>query len=200
MQLNNISALFAKIRQVGALIAVFSSMMLIFVSCAGAQVKNGYSEAFGFLAKEQSLGENYAVILKDFGKEDLGNYAEGIALYANAKAEYDGLIQQLKYNLKAGRPLDSSSDFQSKLETAADQRVAFTSFVTEKVISGDPNRKNPAVIAAIAAVPELVDALTKVTNSIWQEYRSVNDAKKREMIEQLESFSWKPFQDIGKGN
>lgn len=200
MQFRNKKSFFSNIRQTGATVVAFSCMMLIFAGYGWAQGKNEFSEAIGFLAKEQSLGENYAAILKEFGKEDLSNYAEGIALYANAKAEYDGLIQQLNYELTAGQALDASPAFQNKLKTAADQRVAFTSFVTEKVIRSDPNKKNPLAIAAITAVPELIDALTKVAKSIWQEYRTVKDAEKKAIIEQLDALRWKSFLETGKGH
>ena len=200
MQFKTRGRSFTGIRQVGASVAAFSCMMLIFAGCAGAQGKKDFSESVGFLGKEQSLGESYAVILKEFGKENMENYANGIVLYANAKAEYDGLIAQLKYDLKAAHAVDSSSKFESKLKTAADRRVAFTSFVTEKVIRNDPNRKNPAIIAGIATVPELVDALIKVGKSIWEEYRRVNDAQKKAIMDQLDGLRWKSFQDTGKGN
>jgi len=200
MQFKTRGSLFTGIKQVLVSVAAFSCMMWIFAGCAGAQGKKDFSASIGFLAKEQSLGESYAVILKEFGKEDMRNYAEGIRLYANAKAEYDGLIEQLKSDLKGGQEVDSSSKFQSKLKTAADQRVAFTSFVTEKVIRNDPNRKNPVAIAAIAAVPQLVDALIKVSKSIWQEYQSVNEGQKKEILDQLDKLKWKSFQDTGKGN
>jgi hypothetical protein len=172
---------------------------LVFMGCATAQEKNNFSEAIGFFAKEQSLAENYAVILKEFGKEDIKNYAEGIRLYAEGKAEYDGLIEQLQYDLKAGKALDGSAAFQNKLKNAADKRVAFTSFVTDKIIRDDPERKNPLAIAAIGLAPELIEALTKAGKTIWQEYRNVNKERKQEILDQLDALKWKAFHEIGGG-
>ena len=180
-------------------IVSFSCIISIFLSCATAQEKDNFPEAIGILAKEQSLAENYAVILKEFGKEDIKNYAEGIRLYAEAKAEYDGLIEQLIYNLKADKALDTSPDFQNKLKNAADKRVAFTSFVTDKIIRDDPERKNPLAIAAIGLAPELLDALTKVGKTIWQEYRNVNKEQKQEIVDQLDTLKWKAFHEIAGG-
>ena len=99
-------------RRIGLYVWAFSSLILIFAGCAGAGEKGDFSDAIGFLAKEQSLAENYAAILKEFGKEDLQIYAEAIGLYANAKAEYDGLIEQMKYELQTGKTLQPSSEFQ----------------------------------------------------------------------------------------
>jgi hypothetical protein len=49
-------------------------------------------EAMRFLAHEKSAAEQYAVILSTLGKNDAVLYVRGIALYADAKAEFDGLI------------------------------------------------------------------------------------------------------------
>ncbi|MBI5552656.1 MAG: hypothetical protein HY911_14205 [Desulfobacterales bacterium] len=180
--------------------AVLVCYLLIFTDVGQAGQEGAFSEAIGFLAKEQSLGESHAMILKEFGKEDMHLYAEGIQLYATAKAEYDGLLGQLKYDLSNDRSVDTSAEFQRKLKTAADQRVAFTSFVTEKVIRNEPDRKNPLAIAAIAAVPELVDGLSKAGISIWQEYRNVKASRQKEILDQLDGLKWKSFQDTGKSN
>jgi len=177
----------------------FFCIISFFTGCAAAQEKSDFSEAIGFLAKEQSLAQSYVSILNEFGKDDLKNYAEGIRLYADAKGEFDGLIEQLKYNLKAGKALDDSSDYQSVLKNAADQRVAFTSFVTDKIISDDPERKNPLALAAIAVAPELIDALTKVGKTIWQEYRNVGKERKQEILDQLDTLKWKAFHEIAGG-
>lgn len=177
----------------------FSCIISFFTSCATAQEKGNFSEAIGFLAKEQSLAENYAVILKEFGKENIKNYAEGIRLYAEAKAEYDGLIEQLIFNLKEDQALETSPAFQSKMENAADKRVAFTSFVNDKIIRDDPERKNPLAIAAIGLAPELIDALTKAGKTIWQEYRNVKKEKKQEILDQLDTLKWKAFHEIAGG-
>lgn len=182
------------------LVVTIEFILLIFTCCALAQGAGDFSDAIGFLAKEQSLAESYATILKEFGKKDMRVYAQGIELYAKAKAEYDGLIEQLKYNLKAGENLDTSSEFQNKLQTAADRRIAFTVFVSKKVIQSDLNRKNPIAIAAIATVPELIDMLNKVGRSIWQEYCMVVNAQKKEILYQLDELKWKPFQETGNGH
>ena len=85
------------------------------------------------------------------------------------------------------------------LKNAADQRVAFTSFVTDKIISDDPEKKNPLALAAIAVAPELIDALIKVGKTIWQEYRNVGKERKQEILDQLDTLKWKAFHEIAGG-
>lgn len=171
-------------------------MTLALACCATAQDQNYFDEAIGILAKEQSLAESYASILKEFGKDNLKNYAEGIRLYANAKAEFDSLIEQMKYDLRKNEPIDKSSDFKAALNQAAEQRVAFTDFVTDKIIRGKPGRKNPLAVAAIAATPELIKALTEAGKAIWQEYRDGDKKRQQDILEHLETMKWRSFDEI----
>jgi hypothetical protein len=60
-------------------------------------------EAMRFLAHEKSAAEQYAVILSTVAKNDAALYVRGIALYADAKAEFDGLIAQLRIELQTGQ-------------------------------------------------------------------------------------------------
>jgi hypothetical protein len=54
------------------------------------------AEAVQVLERERSAAEQYAVILDRFGKNDAGRYVQGISRYAEAKADFDGLIEALK--------------------------------------------------------------------------------------------------------
>jgi len=169
-----------------------------FTTCQKVSKNDNFSEAIGFFAKEKSLAKSYAEIIVEFKKENIDYYGKGVLLYANAKAEYDGLIEQLKANLIRDEELGGSPDFQAKLKKAAETRVAFTSFVSDKFIRDDPQRKNPLILAAIATVPELIDALNKVGKSIWQEYRNVSRERKQEIINLLNTNKWKQFHEISK--
>jgi hypothetical protein len=93
-----------------------------------------YSEAVQFLAHEQSAAEQYAVILDRFGKSDTGKYVQGITRYADAKADFDGLIEALKTDLIDERNPSNSPRLAETLKTAAEKRIAFTSFVNDKVV------------------------------------------------------------------
>ncbi len=179
------------------LFAVCVPLFSILLFCpATAQEEKKLGEAIGFLSKEKSLAESYGAILKEFGKDNLVEYAEGIRLYANAEAEYDGLIEQLKWNLSHNEALDQSSTFKEKLQKAAEQRVAFTKFVTETIISDEQGKKNPLAVAAIAAVPGLIKALTEAGKSIWNEYRKTNKENQKVIEEKLDSAKWDDFSKI----
>lgn len=186
---------------IGRLSALFICLGLLLLSMdttVKAQGQDGFAEAIGFMEKERSLGDSYAAILREFGKADLNVYATGISFYAVAKAEYDGLITQLQYELKSGGKLASSQEFQAKLRSAADYRIAFTSLVDEKVIKTIPPSKNPTVRTLITEVPQLVEALTEAATAIWEKYGAGDNTKRKEIIDQLERSRWKPFDTAGK--
>jgi hypothetical protein len=90
-------------------------------------------DAMRFLAHEKSAAEQYAVILSTVGKNDASLYVRGIELYADAKAEFDGLIAQLRIELQTGREPAKSEKFNQALKGAAEKRIAFTSFVSSEV-------------------------------------------------------------------
>src|ERR1700730_4720925 len=105
---------------------------------ATAPNETALSEAIRFLAHEKSAAEQYAVILATVGKTDTAQYVRGITLYADAKAEFDALIAELKFDLTAGQDPARSPKFTEALQRAAEKRVAFTSFVSHEVVDKFP--------------------------------------------------------------
>ena len=95
------------------------SLLLADLLSAGMDQPTPLREAMGYLRKEQSLAESYAGLLKGVGKPDVATYARGIQRYAEAKAEFDGLIEQLLAALRQRDPPDTSPAFKQKLGLAA---------------------------------------------------------------------------------
>jgi len=114
------------------------NLVLASLSPVGESQANTLAEAMAYLKKEQSLSESYAGLLKGVGKPDVATYARGIQRYAEAKAEFDGLLEQLLVALRQREPPDTSPAFQQKLELAAQRRVAFTTFISQEVLSKVP--------------------------------------------------------------
>ncbi|HXZ00790.1 MAG TPA: hypothetical protein VEI03_12375 [Stellaceae bacterium] len=149
------------------------------------------------LAREKSLAEQFLVLLDDFGRKDVERYARGVTLYAEAKAEFDGLISALEHTLDQAQPPDQSAAFQSALNAAVDKRVAFTDFVRNTVLP-QSGATTKGIGGFIAVIPDLIKALTDAGISIWREYRSAGEARRKEMLEELEALRWpafKPRQD-----
>ena len=177
------------------------SFLLASLPPAGLSQANPLAEAMAQLKKEQSLAESYAGLLKGFGKQDLATYARGIRLYAEAKAEFDGLIEQFLTALRQRESPDTSTTFQHKLEQAAQQRVAFTEFIAQEVLSKVP--EGTRSLAAILTIPgiiggvkELATTLKDVGQAIWQVYSQSGEQERAAIVSQLEALRWKPFEEI----
>jgi hypothetical protein len=80
-------------------------------------------DAMRFLAHEKSTAEQYAVILSTVGKNDAALYVRGIQLYADAKAEFDGLIAEPRTELQTGREPAKSVKFNQATRRERDRRV-----------------------------------------------------------------------------
>jgi hypothetical protein len=155
------------------------------------------SEAIRFLAHEKSAAEQYAVILSTIGKTDTALYVRGITLYTDAKAEFDSLIAELKFDLTTGQDPARSAKFTEALKGAAEKRVAFTSFVSHEVVDKFPGAR-PGLPNVLNAVPELIKAFTDVGLSIWKAYRD-NAKERRDAIRnELAQQQWRPFADLVK--
>jgi len=70
-------------------------------------------KAMGVLAHEKSAAEEYAVILATVGKKEMANYLRGITLYVDARADFDGLIEQLRVSLRSGKDPSTSDGFKT---------------------------------------------------------------------------------------
>ncbi|MGH9196670.1 MAG: hypothetical protein ACRD1T_13125, partial [Acidimicrobiia bacterium] len=57
------------------------------------------AKAIGAFSKEQALAEDYVGLMKTVGQTRFQDYADGIRLYATARAEFNSLIEQLKHQL-----------------------------------------------------------------------------------------------------
>lgn len=156
---------------------------------ARAQASN---EGIRVLAREKSLAEQFLTLLNEFGRKDVGQYAKGIMLYAAAKAEFDGLISELEHELGQPQPPDQSAAFQTALDGAVEKRVAFTNYVSDTILPrNDATTKGLGDF--IKVVPELVKALTDAGISIWREFRSAGDARRKDIRDELETLRWPPF-------
>jgi hypothetical protein len=151
-------------------------------------------EAMRFLAHEKSAAEQYAVILSTVAKNDAALYVRGIQLYADAKAEFDGLIAQLRIELQTGQEPATSAKFNLTLNGAAEKRIAFTSFVSGEVEKLQGAR--PGLEDLIQVVPDLVKAITEAGLSIWKVFREARHERRDAILNELELLQWRPFAEL----
>jgi hypothetical protein len=153
------------------------------------------SDAVGVLAKEQSAAEQYAVILATVGRKDVASYVRGIQLYADAKAEFDGLIAELKIDLIDGRDPAKSQKFAAAMQAAAKSRIAFTDFVSDDVVGKQTGAK-PGLMDVVKVVPELVTALTDAGLKIWNAYTSASKERRDAILSEIDHLRWRAFADL----
>jgi hypothetical protein len=151
-------------------------------------------EAMRFLAHEKSAAEQYAVVLSTVAKNDAALYVRGIELYADAKAEFDGLIAELRIELQTGREPAKSVKFNQALKGAAEKRIVFTSFVSSEVHKLQGAR--PGLEDLIQVVPDLVKAITDAGLSIWKAFREAHKERRDAILNELELLQWRPFAEL----
>jgi hypothetical protein len=151
------------------------------------------SDGIRVMAREKSLAEQFLVIMNDFGRKDITQYAKGVTLYAQAKAEFDGLITQLEHELERSMPPDQSERFEAALKDAVAKRVAFTSFVTDTLVPHTEGAQKGIVGDFIRGGGDLIKALTDAGIAIWREFRSGGEARRKEIKQELESLRWPQF-------
>ncbi len=180
----------------GLVVALWCLAVASLMPAAAAQPSPAsFSDAVQVLAREQSAAEQYAAILIKFGSKDGAVFRKGIGLYTDARADFDGLIEALKADLILGRDPGKSSNLGEKLRLAAEKRIAFTSFVEDKVVGMGAIGILPVVLGV---VPDLVKALTDAGISISKEYRSASKERRNEIRDLLDHLKWRAFAEISK--
>lgn len=155
------------------------------------------SSAVAFLTHEKSAAEQYAVILATVGKDDAARYVRGIQLYADAKAEFDALVAELRFDLVSGSNLATSPKVSDAMQRAAEKRVAFTSFVSDQIVAKQPGTK-PGLPDVIEVVPNLVKAITDSGIAIWKAYHDAGKERRDAILSELDQLRWRSFEEVVK--
>jgi len=152
-----------------------------------------FSEAVGLLGQERSYAESGAALLKQHAPQDV----EGRALYAQAKAMFDGLIEQLLADLAEHRDPTISEKFEDRIEAAVEKRVAFSKHVDQVLRLSHPPGAKFAWLDALMKIPaEVVKELFAGAVSIWREWRGASQARRDEIATLIKAQRWKPFAEI----
>lgn len=151
------------------------------------------SDAIGTLGQERTYAEFGARMLKAHAADDI----EGRRLYAQAKAAFDGLIEQLLTDLAQNRDPALSPAFRQRLDEAVTKRVAFSDYADRAVKTKLPQGAKPLWIDALAQIPaDLIKALFDGGLSIWREWRGAGKERRDQIASRLEAQRWKPFADV----
>jgi hypothetical protein len=145
------------------------------------------------LGQERSYAEGGAALLKRYAPDDI----EGRAGYAQAKAAFDGLIEQLLADLAQNQDPALSPAFRDRLDVAVGKRVAFSERVNDVLKDQIPPGGKPALLDALAKLPaQLIKELFAGGIAIWKEWESVGAERRNQIATRLEAQRWKPFSEI----
>jgi hypothetical protein len=150
----------------------------------------GWQEAVARLARERTLAVACVGLLRKHG--DPGAIARGALAYADAKAEYDGIVAGLSVALARRDQPSSLPDLQARLQRGFDRREAFAASV--RALLAHPSGGERGLVGEIVggALGPLVDAV----KAIWLRSRD-DDALMRRTIEtQLQATIWPTFESV----
>jgi hypothetical protein len=150
----------------------------------------GWQEAVARLAQERTLAETCAGLLKKYG--DASTIDRGTLVYADAKAEYDGIIAGLTVALVSCDHPSSLPDLEVRLRRGFGKRVAFTESVQR--LLPPPSRDEKGLVDTIigSTIGPLIDAIRAISLRIRDDNAII-----RKMIEtQLEATRWPSFESI----
>jgi hypothetical protein len=178
------------------LLAAVSASLSLAPARAQEVEQGAFSDAIRLFAHEKSAAEQYGVILVTLGKNNVALYLQGIKLYADAKAEFDGLIAELRFDLQSGHEPATSAKFNDALKAAAEKRVAFTSFVSDEIAKLQGAR--PGLPDVIQVVPDLVKAITEAGLSVWKTYHQAAADRRNAILDELDRVKWPSFAELAK--
>ena len=157
---------------------------------ARAAEEIGWQDAIARLAEERTDAETCVQKLKKYGDApavDRGSFA-----YADAKAEYDGMIAGLDVALAQQDKPTSLPDLQARLQRGFDKRMAFCKSVQNLGPQPEQGAKGPLADIVSGAVGPLVDAV----KAIWLERMNQNEARRATIETQLKATAWPSFASI----
>jgi hypothetical protein len=150
----------------------------------------GWQEAVARLARERTLAETAARLLKEHGGATA--VAAGALAYADAKAEYDGIIAGLIVALARGAKPASLPDLEQRLRRGFAKREAFCREVVHLLPPARPGARGWIEEAVKGAIGPLVDAL----KTIWLRSRDDSALMRKTIQTQIEATAWPDFAAI----
>ena len=149
-----------------------------------------WQEAVARLARERTQAEACVRILKKYG--DAAAIDRGSLAYANAKADYDGIIAGLTVALAQGQQPRSFPDLEGQLQRGFEEREAFCKSVQPLVPPQSSGQKGIIDEIVSGAVGPVVDAIKE----IYLDAKRQDELTRKTIQTQLEATSWPAFASV----
>jgi len=144
------------------------------------------------LSEHRSFAEESARILVDVAKKHeatLEEYRMGQSLYAEAKAAFDGWIDQLVFEIQAGNQNQPSHQYETLETRAIATGDKFTLFVKELFLRGYSRRGRTGDLV-VSFFEKLKDGGRAVLNGL----KDTSGPEQERVIAQLKGYKWPPFE------
>jgi hypothetical protein len=149
-----------------------------------------WQEAIARLARERTQAETCVIVLKKYG--DPAAKDRGSLNYAEAKAEYDGIIAGLTVALVRKEQPASLPDLQSRLQRGFEKRQAFCQGVQSLIPPQSTGEKGPIDEIVSGAIGPLIQAV----QAIYFRAKDDDQLTRKTIQTQLEATSWPAFASV----
>ena len=159
---------------------------------AYAELPSDLAQGIGVLSEYKSNAEQQAQILVGLAAdEDITKdvYRQGQSLYAQAKAGFDGWIDQLIFEVQSGKTELLSPQYESIQMEAQAKGDDFTKYV-QKQFLGNPRGEVGDTLKSVFA------SINDVAKTIVKDFPKVSPTEQPEVIKKLEGYKWPEFRTI----
>lgn len=165
-------------------------LLNVCVGCPSVDIHPDTSNAIGTISEKKSLVEGNVSQIKNYFSKNTEQYKKANKLYIEAKAAFDGWIDQFKFDLTANTDIATSDKYKKSLNKASEKGDVFLKYADSIIFK---ETKSKAVITAVTSIlPFLTDAGIK----IWEQYRMAAKERREEIRKDLDNLKWKAFDKI----
>ena len=187
------------LREAGRLTGLVACAALLLAQPAPCAAQDaGWRPAVDRLAREKTLAEGCASILKTFGDHAPMARVQGQRLYARAKADMDGLIGLLLVDLANQRPLADASELRHRLEAVVAQRQTLCRHVDVAV--GTALRQHSGRTSAADLLAEgtgdAPSCLIESIAQIWRAYGAADQGERAAIIARIGAMRWLEYTQL----
>ncbi len=157
-----------------------------------------WPQAVAQLAREKTLAEACASVLKTFADGSPMDRVQGERLYARAAADMDGLVRLLIVDLAGERSPADMPELRQRLEAVPKQRQVLCLHVEAAAgtaLRHRPDRTGAAELLAQGnneAPGVTIDAAVR----IWRAYRAADPVGQASILARIEATRWLPYADV----
>jgi hypothetical protein len=177
---------------------VACAALLLPLSVPAVAEEIGWSQAVDQLAREKTLAEACASILKTFTGGAPMARVQGERLYARAEADVAGLVRLFIADLASQRSPADSPELRQRLETVPRQRRALCRHVEAAAgttLRHQSGRTRAADLLAQGS-SESSGSISDAAAQIWTAYREADQVGRATIIARIEAALWLVYADV----